>query len=404
MEKIAHYCQKCRHANRVGERHCRRCGTRLMIVVFPPSMRRDEGVAPSFYEDHLLERVSLLELQLAQAVEKIGMISSFFAREAKEIKKEQKFIRAFAERLEKENPRLAEEFNRLRGEKTVERSAGSAAADRKTKNRNEIIAAHANPNRELFAHLVKEGVRLLGAREEKQAFQMLERAVLLSPENVALLVFTAEQLYRADQFERSKTYLERAFDFEPDNATALLLLGAICADAGDVENGRKFLSVLASNEDTFELIHFAWGVMAAFEANWTEALAAFKFALGDENTPELSYLIGCVYFQLANYESALAFFEKTAAADEKYADTHFMKSVIYKLAGDRAAEDKELETAANIKESGAQCAEYLSGKKQFDLPNALPFLHFQRPRKQLLTGGAPRLHKFFRRRILEAVG
>jgi hypothetical protein len=72
-----------------------------MLVVFPPSTRHDDAVTPSFYEDHLLERVSLLELQLAQAVEKISMISEVFAREAKELKREQRFVRQFADALKR---------------------------------------------------------------------------------------------------------------------------------------------------------------------------------------------------------------------------------------------------------------------------------------------------------------
>lgn len=374
-----------------------------MIVVFPPSMRHDETAAPSFYEDYLLERVSILELQLAQAVEKIAMISTFFAREAKEIKREQKFVRAFSERLKEENPELAERLNQLRAEKSSEIVKDSKTSDRKNQIYNKILDAHVSPNPELFVHLLKSGMKLLAGGEEKQAFQMLERAVLLSPQNAPLLVFTGENLYRADKFEASKTYLERAFDGEPDNPTILLLLGALCADAGDTENGRRFLSVLANDAGTFGLIHFVWGVMAAFEENWTEALAAFKLARGGEHSPELNYLIGCVYFQLNNYESALEFLQKTVGEDVKYSDAHFMKSVIYKLSGNKDAEAKELETIAGIKEAGAQCADYLNGKKYLNARAALPFLHFAQPKKQLLTGGAPKLNKFFRRGIFKAL-
>ncbi len=82
-----------------------------MLIVFPPSIRHDDGIIPTYYEDHLLERVSLLELQLAQAIEKIGMISAFFAREARELKKDQKFVRAFSEALKEFSPQIAEKLD-----------------------------------------------------------------------------------------------------------------------------------------------------------------------------------------------------------------------------------------------------------------------------------------------------
>ncbi len=48
-----------------------------MLVVFPPAIRHDDGIVPSYYEDHLLERVSLLELRLAQVTEQIQFIEDF---------------------------------------------------------------------------------------------------------------------------------------------------------------------------------------------------------------------------------------------------------------------------------------------------------------------------------------
>ena len=50
-----HYCQKCRAANPLGQEFCLRCGTRLMIVVQPPSVRVDVS-ATTPHEEHLLER------------------------------------------------------------------------------------------------------------------------------------------------------------------------------------------------------------------------------------------------------------------------------------------------------------------------------------------------------------
>lgn len=403
MEKISHYCQKCRAANTVGERACRRCGTRLMLVVFPPSMRHDEGIIPSYYEDHLLERVSLLELQLAQVLEKIGMAYEFFARESKELQKDHKFIRAFSDALKEINPRLAEELSQKQNGIVAEKPEKLSGKDKENQQLGDLLARHSKPNSELFSHLLKEGIRLLEEREEKQAFQMLRRSALLSPENVPLLVFVAENLYRADKFEESKNYLEQAFELEPGNEKILLLRGAVCADCGETERARKFLGVLAGNDKTIVPVNFVWGITAAFEEKWSEALAAFKLALGYSEIPELHYLVGCVYFQLENFHSALQFFQKTAALDVQYSDAYFMQSVIYSIQNDVAAEEKMLGIIPEIRESGAQCTEFLTGKKTADLKTALPFQHFKNAKKQLLTGGAPRLAKFFRQQIFKAI-
>ena len=75
--------------------------------------------------------------------------------------------------------------------------------------------------------------------EEKQAFLNLERAALLSPENVPLLVFIAEKLFRADKFDQVILNLEKAFEIAPRNEKVLILLGAALADFGEAEMARK---------------------------------------------------------------------------------------------------------------------------------------------------------------------
>ncbi len=67
---ISHFCQKCCAANPLGQEFCLRCGTRLMIVVQPPSMRIDPTETTP-YEEHLLERLTILENTLARLTERL---------------------------------------------------------------------------------------------------------------------------------------------------------------------------------------------------------------------------------------------------------------------------------------------------------------------------------------------
>ena len=67
---ISHYCQKCCAANPLGQEFCLRCGTRLMIVVQPPSMRINPTETTP-HEEHLLERLTILENTLARLAERL---------------------------------------------------------------------------------------------------------------------------------------------------------------------------------------------------------------------------------------------------------------------------------------------------------------------------------------------
>jgi hypothetical protein len=67
---ISHFCQKCCAANPLGQEFCTRCGTRLMIVVQPPSVRVD-SIETTPHEEHLLERLTILENTLARLAERL---------------------------------------------------------------------------------------------------------------------------------------------------------------------------------------------------------------------------------------------------------------------------------------------------------------------------------------------
>ena len=66
------FCQRCLAANHFGQDICSQCGTRLMLVVEPPTLRyEDECAMVLDHEENLVERVSVLENRLTRITEKI---------------------------------------------------------------------------------------------------------------------------------------------------------------------------------------------------------------------------------------------------------------------------------------------------------------------------------------------
>ncbi|CAN5501762.1 hypothetical protein BH18ACI1_BH18ACI1_04740 [soil metagenome] len=374
-----------------------------MLVVFPPSTRHDEGIVPSYYEDHLLERVSLLELRLAQVTEQLAMAYEFISREAKSFQKDHALLQSFFETIQKVNPDLSDLLSKNTLEIFDEKKEKLKAENKQEQILIEILASHDNRQAELLTHLLKEGIKLLQKNEEKQAFLTLERAVLLSPKNVPLLIFIAENLFRTDKFDDARKNLEKAFEFAPQNEKVLLLLGAIFADAAETEKARRLLSVLVNIPEKTLCINYIWGMLATFEENWTESLAAFKQSLGNEEIPEIYYLIACACFQLQNHKSALQYLQKAIFLDVKYADAWFMQSVIYKLQNNEESARNAWQAAFKSKEAGAQCLEFLQAREQPDFKTALPFLHFKKEKKHLLTKGSLRLSNFFREQIFKSI-
>jgi tetratricopeptide (TPR) repeat protein len=389
VERPDVYCQNCRSQNSLRDTHCRHCGTRLLLVVFPPSLQYDTNHVPSFYEDHLLERVSLLELRLVQMSESLRIAMEIIREQGKIVKDNQQQVRSLNKKLDNRSLRQTSET------KPESRNKSSQAIEH-------IIAEHDSPNVELFSKLLAEGVKLLDRNEEKEAFRMLERAVMLSPRNVSLILFAGKAQFFADKFSDAKKHLEKAFELAPDNIEVLLLLGVIYADDAETEKARLFLSILAENEKTALLVNLIWGILAAFEENYTESAAAFKVAAERTARAELQYLIGCAFFQLNNHEAALRHFQMAVAADRNFADAWYMQAVLYERQNDSGPVKTMLQNAAELKEAGAQSADYLR-KQNLDLEIALPFQHFKKNGARLLTGGALRLTRFLKNEIVEAI-
>lgn len=407
MEQIACYCQNCREANQLGETKCRNCGTRLLLVVFPQSLKFDTNHVPSYYEDHLLERVTSLELRLAQVTEQLAMACELIKRETAAGKKERDTLETFFKNLETANPELSETLNRrtvrLATEPKEKSDIESKIESKKEAALREIVSFYDGRQIELFTHLVREGFRLLQADEEKLAFQTLERAVLISRGNLPLHLLIAKNLFRRNKLTEAGKHLEKALELDAQNEKVLLLLGAIYADDKKAKKSRKLLSLLVDNRQTGSLVNYIWAMLAAFEENWTESLAAFKQCLPEAESPEIYYLIGCVNFQLQSWEKSLSYLQKAVVSDSKFADAHFMQSVVYQILNQPEKAEAAVKSALDVKETGAQCLEFLSRQKEANVETALPFLHLRKKEKHLLSDNSPRLQAFLRRQILKVI-
>ncbi len=374
-----------------------------MLVVFPNSLQYDTNHIPTFYEDHLLERVTTLELQLGQTVQKLESAYDFINRCLELFEKDHVILQAFLETVHELNPELTETLSRRNTEIYRGLKESQTAETNKQKVLSEIQSQHDNPNAKLFTKLVSEGIDLLARNEEKEAFQMLERAALLSTQNVALFAFIAESLFRADKFVKAKNYLEKAFEIAPINPKILLLRGAILADEGEIVNARRWLSVIVHHENKSLAVNYIWGMSAASESNWAEAIAAFKQALGKNKIAELEYLIGCAYFQMKREKIALRHLQKATELDTNFSDAFFMQSILLNNLNDLSSAETARQNALDTKENGAQCLEYLKKNKIFELETALPFAHLQKNNAKILTGGALRLTNFFKKRVLKSI-
>lgn len=395
MNTIPQYCQKCRERNELGEPTCRRCGTRLMLVVFPQSLKFDTNHVPSYYEDHLLERVTSLELRLSQITERLAATLDLMLRQTKSAHSDHLLLETLIESLNSLGAIEREKLTKIWQKRLLEEEIRDTAKSRREKLINKILKAHKDANIDLFGHLVAEGVKLLSENEEKQGFRTLERALLLSQKNTPLLFFIALNLFRSDKLEPAKDYLEKARSLAPRDQKIALLLAVNYADRGDVSAAKPLVNSLSRKKDITFCACYIRGMVAALEENWADSLTAFKETLAAKNLPETHYLVACAYFQTGRNKMALRHLQKAVEEDQGFADAWFMSSLIYQSLNERENARETIELAWLAKETGAQCLEFLNQRKTEPLQTALPFLRLKQVKNRYLTGGASRLTRLF---------
>ncbi|MCA1631866.1 MAG: hypothetical protein LC774_16370, partial [Acidobacteria bacterium] len=87
-------CQRCRAANPYGQELCERCGTRLMLVVEPASLRFESSSAAgdSQHDALMLERMTVLETALTKFAEKLERGFQLMLQHAENLQHEHQIV------------------------------------------------------------------------------------------------------------------------------------------------------------------------------------------------------------------------------------------------------------------------------------------------------------------------
>lgn len=380
MDNRIVYCQNCRAANSLSESHCSECGTRLLLVIFPSSLQYDTNQTPTFYEDHLLERVSILELRQAQLSEALRGMTDILREQNVAIREERDLIRT------------------LMGLLNDRTNAGEPSFAAISEN----VPKNEDDGDEL-TRLVAESKRLIAENNERRAFQMLESARVVSPTNLSLVAFYSRELCHAERFKKAAEVADDGLKAAPDETGLLLLSGVANAEIANLEQARRSLGILARDGRGSGIVNLVWGIISAYAGNWSECIAALKECSGKIAAPEIDYLAGCAYYQLGRYQMAGRHLSAAAKAVPDFADAWFMLHVVQMLRDDPRKAEESLRKAEESGERDAQCAAFLTSRREYQSELALPFRHFAERRKFVLSGGSTRVRRVVRSELAKAL-
>lgn len=394
--EISHYCQKCLAANPLGQDFCSRCGTRLMIVVEPASMRYDGIESGATNDEHLLERISVLENRLSRLTDRIERTLDLLLRQAQNSYLDRALLKSLIGMLTEGGLVDGDKLERIWQQRCEQDTAEQEQNLRRDELRAQILTNYRGAERAAFEQFVSEGFLMLEDGALDGGLKALQRAAELSPGNSPLLSLVGEQCFRRGRTKMAREYLGRAFEIAPDDNHLLLLFGLVCGDQGETEKARELIETATRRGGSSFAAHYGLGRLFAAEKKWQEALREFKRALTAKPSPEAHYALGCLYYELRKDELAAEHLEKAIEMDEKYAEAFYLLGLVY----ERVGKDENAQHAFRKARAGSD-REPPSRRGAVAAP--APFKTSIGKYKRLVTGGDRRLAEALREDALRAL-
>jgi tetratricopeptide (TPR) repeat protein len=265
-----------------------------------------------------------------------------------------------------------------------------------------MLSGFAGENFDLFARLLDTGADLFIEGNSKRGIRYFEKALVLDPMNPALAFFIGEHFFRVNKPVLSRVYLERAVVRQADNYPALLMLGVICGDAGDLDSAKGHLSRALKIKKNSFTGHYGLGRILVSEGRVREALTHLKRALRLKPTAEMYYLVGRAYLEAGRAEIALRHWRRCVEIDPRFDAALYHLGLIY-LRQEKVVLAREHFRAAyeiNPRESRYRTA--LRARKAAHLAPLPVFGRAAVSRRKVVTSGDVRLAELLRSDLLES--
>lgn len=350
LDKV--FCQNCRTQNAYENELCAKCGTRLMLVTSSSALRHEESGWRSAHEEHLLERLSLLENHFARLTGKVGEVLDLVLRQSNSLYLDHTLLETLIVMLCEAgqiDPRQLRDEWKRRSQETPAREEEDAVV-RLRLLRERTRAEFKGSDSRAFTTLITRAWAELEKERIAAALPFLERAAALDPQHRLLNFMIGRLFFAQNKNGLAQAYLERAHKSAPDDARTCLLLALLEIErGGETEKTAMLLQrFLAGNEPSFAVC-IALGLLAARKDEWKDALNCYKNALVlRPSCPEGEFLIACAYEARGYTRASMRYLERVAERAPHAAEVHYLYGLMLVRAGERAKAKAAFARAAQL--------------------------------------------------------
>ena len=399
------YCQVCGARNSEDAEQCQRCRQKLMVLSGSSSSVEEETVEVGDEEfsldEHLLERISILEEVLKRMGETVQRILRALDRQEESVLVQHAGMLALRDLLERRQTIDAGEWSDLWESKMDYQFLVLEKRERLAAVRDPIVGLYEGEHRSVFERLIGEAEQALSGLHLERAVELLDEAAALDPANPALAQFLGESHFQEGRLGLALECFDRLLAVRPEDVQALVYGGVIRLQEGEEEAGQVLLQRAVDLHPDAFLPHFCLGAWQAGKGALEPASQSLEQALAVDEVPQAHYLLGRCHYELGDLPKAMSALVSAIEGDPSFEECHHLLGLCYL---DRGCNRKALaafRTAQQLNPKRMRyhdLVSYLSGRAGVELPATSPDAAdwVSRGEQAIRSGAAPEALRCYR--------
>ena len=327
------YCQVCRAHNHDDSEFCRLCQNKLLVLsgAMPEEEDAFEGSSDEgfSFDEHLLERISILEEVLKRTGETVRNILAALHKQEENILINHAGLATVRDLLEQKSVVGAEEWSDLWESKMDYQLKALEKRERYNHCKDRILSLYSGSKRDSLVRLLEEAEYAFFAFDLDKAMRALEAAFKLQPDNYELALFLGESCFHEGRVDEALHYFSTVLEVKPDHYEGLVYSGVIYHQRGESTLAEEALRrAVVLYPDAF-LPHFSLGATYAQRGNLKLAVAFLEKAAQLDRIPQALYLLGSCYYEMGRLKPAIHYLGDAVKLDPAFEEAYHLLGLCY---------------------------------------------------------------------------
>ena len=326
------FCQACRAPNPDDVEYCRRCHSKLLVLSGGGAAREEamsELEEEFSFDEHLLERISILEEALKRATETLEHLLVVVHKQQESLAMNEAAVAAARELLERKGLVEGADWEAVAERHRDLRLLALEKRERFLHQRDKILGLYRGRRRSDLERLLEAAEQALAGLQLDEALELLEAAFRLDRDNHELAHFVGETLFHAGRGEQAREYFESVLEHKPSHFEALVYSGVLAHEEGEEARALERLEQAVRLYPQAFLPHFSLGAVFANQGELGRAAEHLTRAVAVDAAPQALFLLGRCLHELGRTSEAIRCLEETVKKSPSFEEAHHQLGLAY---------------------------------------------------------------------------